>query len=172
MQNQERRLVKLLTADGNAVDIHSCDGDGICVNTLRNYPYFSGKGDNVLTALIIAASRKKRYVRGRANFPETNKCVEVYEYNFGTLEPVEEPTIEGMTALLVKRTPIQMYFRAEEMHILTQDGMQIQGHGTTLFQALADVIQKLKAFAERNDIIYEHILADIEIYEQQYGDIV
>jgi len=171
MQNQEQQLIKLLTANGNSVDIHTTIVDGVYVGTLR-HPVVHGVGVNVLKALIMAASRKKRYVIKNDGFNETRECISDYECNYGILETNEKTTIQGMADLLVKRHSIHMYFRDGQMHILIKEGMQIQGHGATLFKALADAIQRLKANAKRNDILYSEILDDIEMYEQHYGEIV
>ncbi len=170
MRNQERQLVRLLTANNNSLDIKAVE-NGVFVGTLK-YPVVSGKGATVLEALLMAAARKKRFVEKNVGFSETKKCVDEYEYDYGRLEPIEKPSIEGMMALLVKRTSIQVYFRSGKMHVIAQQGMQIQGHGATLFKALANAMQKLKAFAKRNDIVYSEFLGDIKMYEQHYGEIV
>lgn len=170
MQDQERQLVDLLIANDNAIDISVC-GEGLRVATL-GCPVVSGVGINILKALMVAASRKKTYVRKNVGFMDTNALIIEYEYNFGPLESLEKPTIEGMNALLVKRCPLQVYFRDGEMHILVREGIQIQGHGASLFQALTDAVRNLKVFAKRNDILYSEILDDIEIYERHYGEIL
>lgn len=168
-RNQERQLVKLLVADGNAIDIHTCD-EGIHVGTLRN-PVVSGQGVSVLKALIVAASRKKQYVRKNVGFMDTNEEVIQYEYDYEPLGEVGKPTIEGMSALLTKRRPFQVYSRNGKMHILIQSGIQIQGHGATLFKALADTVQKLKNLCQASYHRYSDTLDDIEMYEQHYGEI-
>ncbi len=169
MKNQERQLVKLLTANNSTLTIKAVD-DGVRVGTLQR-PIVSGRGTTVMAALTMAATRKKRYVSKNVGFRETNDCISDYEYNYGNLEPIEKPSIEGMSALLVKRSPLMVFFQSREMHVLSHGGTQIQGHGATLFKALADAMVKFKAFAKRNDIVYSDILDDIEAYEQHYGEI-
>lgn len=167
-RNQEQQLVKLLVANGNAIDIHTCD-EGVRVVTLRN-PIVSGQGVSVLKALIVAASRKKQYARKNVSFMDTNEAVIQYEYDFGPLDEIGKPTIEGMSALLTKRRPFQVYSRDGEMHILIQS-IQIQGHGVTLFKALADAVRNLKNLCQEQYHRYHDTLNDIEAYEQHYGEI-
>ena len=109
-----------------------------------------------LEGLLVAAGRRQ-FMSGRME-PKR--------------EPKREPTIEGMTFLLVKRRPLQMYFRDGLIHILVREGVQIQGHGVSLFRALADAVRNLKAFAKRNAIVYYEIIEDIETYERHYGEII
>ncbi len=81
MRNREQ-LVKLLTADDNTLDIR-VKGNGVFVSTGK-FPVISGGGMTVMEALLVVASRKKRFVmtaQEMCKYPETIKCIEDYECN-------------------------------------------------------------------------------------------